>query len=172
MRRVTISAPLPRVSDEADARGWRWAAEDRVVGRARSHRKVMDTSAPSPTVMLVVVVVVVVVMVARVAFNTYRMCTGNTRSGGKERGQRSPAADRLVRLAHRTVLFLSRSVYLSLSFSSLVFLAASSSLPPGSLLLSPAYTCTPFAMQLRTVLRTASGVIRRIRHVGVTYRYT
>lgn len=53
------------MSDEADARGWRWVAEDRVVGRARSHRKVMDTSALSSMAVVVVAMVVVVVVVAR-----------------------------------------------------------------------------------------------------------
>lgn len=54
---------------------------------ARSHREVMETSALSPAAVvamavamaMAVVVIAAMVMVARVAFSTHCMCTGNTR---------------------------------------------------------------------------------------------
>lgn len=123
----------------------------------------MDTSALSPTAM---VVVVVVVMVARVAFNTYRMCTGNTRLGRREGTEVTGRGDSCD---SPTELFsLSFSLYPFLSFSSLVFLAASSSLLSAlffyhqhTLVGLSLRNCVPF-------YKRRPAVIRRISHVGVT----
>lgn len=60
-------------------------------------------------------VVVVVVIVARVAFSTHCMCTGNTAAKVRKRGQRSPAAETRVTRSCGAVLLLCRSFSLRLS---------------------------------------------------------
>lgn len=112
--------------------------------------------------------VVIVAIVARVAFSTHCMCTGNTTAKVRKRGQRSPAAETRVTRSCGAVLLLSRSFSLRLSpFLPFLHRLLPSRRPP-----CPRCQCTiaysSLATQLRAVPRTAAIVIRGISHVGIT----
>ena len=91
----------------------------------RSHWEMMETSALSSAAMVAMamtMVMVVLVMVARVAFSTHYMCTGNTRRWKKREarevtGRRDSCNSRAILLFS---LVLSLSLSLSPSFSSLL----------------------------------------------------
>lgn len=99
--------------------------------------------------MTVAVAVVLAVMVARVAFSTHRMCTGNTRRRRWGRGGRGHRPRRLVRLAPVEPFSFSPVLSFSL-FASLAFPAAFLHRLLSSPVPLPVHNCvTPRATQLR-----------------------